>query len=498
MYKPSGRTILFFCAALFMVCAALLPTDLIWAADIKIPEYIDRINNPYILPDGNGPGFFKCAIIGMVTGMLSAAIGAGGGLLVVPALMTAGVSGIYAVGSEMFRMFIFSTIESVRMGINRRIKYVLALIMSMGTLLGGLGGYALNNMIFIADPAGNDIFISSIIALWLIIYAFIIIPDFRADAHKYALELLRKEKEKQSKSEAVSTAPNPPAKQQKDKNGDSRQAEGEVKSEAAKEKGNDPEAKEHNPNTSQEPQFEDELYPDEEPWEIARSLRRIKLPPYMEFPSTLKNGEGEELEPADLKRNAEAPTLGEVEQDKQERIPVIPIFLITIVGGFFMSITGSGGVILTFTLMTKAFACVAALVAGTDLARLAISSGGLTLGAYGLNGFINIYCITGLVFGTISGLHLGSKGLKHILPYRVKGLVSLLVISVIINRLLALPALLRKAGADIYPGLVATLDSGGSYILLIGALIFGGWIIFAFLSGVYNSLQPVKEKGADK
>ena len=168
------------------------------------------------------------------------------------------------------------------------------------------------------------------------------------------------------------------------------------------------------------------------------------------------------------------------------------------VGGFFMSITGTGGAIMTFTLMTKGFACVAALVAGTDLARLAISTGGLTLGAYGLNGFINIYCITGLVFGTISGLHLGSKGLKNILPYRVKGLVSLLVISVIINRILALPALLRKAGANIDPGLVATFDSSGTYILLIGALIFGGWILFAFLSGIYQSLQPVKEKGADK
>ena len=502
MHKPSGRSILLCCTVLFLLCAVLLPTDLIWATDIKIPKYIDRANNPYILPDGSGPGFFQCAAIGLITGMLSAAIGAGGGFLVVPALMTAGVSGIYAVGSEMFRMFIFSTIQSVRMGINRRIKYILALIMSLGTVLGGLGGYALNKMIFIADPAGNDIFISSIIALWLIIYAFIIIPDFRDDAHKYALELLRKEKEEQNRPEAVNIMQKPPATQEQEK----KKADGKDKSEAAKEKEADPTAKEQDtkndqetePQSEPEPQFEDELYPDEEPWEIARSLRNIKLPPYMEFPSTLKTGENDELEPAELKRDGAPLAPDSEEDDKLERIPVLPIFLITIVGGFFMSITGSGGAILTFTLMTKGFACVAALVAGTDLARLAISTGGLTLGTYGLNGFINIYCITGLVFGTISGLHLGSKGLKHILPYRVKGLVSLLVISVIINRLLALPALLRKAGANIDSGLVTTLDSSGTYILLIGALIFGGWIVFAFLNGIYHSLQPVKEKGADK
>ncbi|WP_419780479.1 TSUP family transporter [Maridesulfovibrio sp.] len=501
MYKSSARSIVLFSAALFMLCAMLFPTDLIWAADIKIPEYIGRANNPYILPDGSGPGFFQCAAIGLVTGMLSAAIGAGGGLLVVPALMTAGVSGIYAVGSEMFRMFIFSTIQSIRMGANKRIKYILALIMSLGTVIGGLGGYALNKMIFIADPAGNDIFISSIIALWLIIYAFIIIPDFRDDAHKYALELLRKEKEEQNKAEAINSAPEPPPEKKPEKN-EEEKPEDKQKGEAAKEKDASPTTKEQKtkakPDPEPEPQFEDELYPDEEPWEIARSLRSMKLPPYMEFPSTFKKDDEDKLEPAELRRDGEDPGLESEDQDTQERIPILPIFVITMVGGFFMSITGTGGAIMTFTLMTKGFACVAALVAGTDLARLAISTGGLTLGAYGLNGFINIYCITGLVFGTISGLHLGSKGLKNILPYRVKGLVSLLVISVIINRILALPALLRKAGANIDPGLVATFDSSGTYILLIGALIFGGWILFAFLNGIYQSLQPVKEKGADK
>ncbi|HAS89743.1 MAG TPA: hypothetical protein DCS48_10630, partial [Desulfovibrio sp.] len=154
--------------------------------------------------------------------------------------------------------------------------------------------------------------------------------------------------------------------------------------------------------------------------------------------------------------------------------------------------------ILTFTLMTKGFGCVAVLVAGTDLARLALSSGGLTMSTFGLNGFINIYCISGLIFGTVSGLHLGSKGLKHILPYRVKGLVALLVISVIINRLLALPALLHKSGASIDYGLTSTLESSGNYILLIGSGIFGGWILYAFINSIRVNLQPLTRKGKEK
>ncbi|NDV21581.1 sulfite exporter TauE/SafE family protein [Desulfovibrio sp. JC022] len=491
MKKPSGRlTFLLISAAFLLLCPLLLN-----AADIKIPEYLGRANNPYILPDENGPGFFQCTAIGLVTGMLSAVIGAGGGLLVVPALMTAGVSGIYAVGSELFRLFIFSTIQSIRMGVNRRIKYTLALIMTVGTTLGGVAGYALCKTIFIADPAGHDIFISSMIALWLIVYTFIIIPDFREAAGKYALELLRKEQEEKNETEAVNTQPEAPAEQSKSED---KKTEGQTEAASEDKKTETKQEKVPESEPEPEPQFEDELYPDEEPWEIASSMRSMKLPPYIKFPSTIKKEE-DELEPAEMKRDGEEPDLDkEEDQDKTESIPILPIFFLTVVGGFFMAMTGSGGVILTFTVMTKGFGCVAALVAGTDLARLALSTGGLSMGTYGLNGFINIYCITGLVFGTISGLHLGSKALKNILPYRVKGLVALLVISVIINRLLAIPALLRKAGASIDPGLVSTFDSSGAYILLIGTGIFGCWMLFAFLSGIYKALQPVEDKEESK
>ncbi|WP_319761454.1 TSUP family transporter [Maridesulfovibrio sp.] len=495
MIKPSGRHIFLFFALLVLLCP-----DLLSAADIKIPEYIGRINNPYILPNGTGPGFFMCTVIGLVTGMLSAVIGAGGGLLVVPALMTAGVSGIYAVGSELFRLFIFSTIESVRMGINKRIKYTLALIMTVGTVLGGVAGYALCKTVFIADPAGSDIFISVMITFWLIIYAFIIIPDFRDDARKYALEMLRKEKEKESQQGAVNTQPEPPAKPKEAEQKEDTQSPDKAPAEDKADPKPEEEQKTDQPKTELEhkPQFEDELYPDEEPWPIARSMRSLKIPPYLKFPSTFKEKE-DELEPAELKRDGTERDLdAEDEQEKLERIPVLPIFFMTVVGGFFMALTGSGGVILTFTIMTKGFGCVAALVAGTDLARLALSAGGLTMSTYGLNGFINIYCITGLIFGTITGLHLGSKGLKNILPYRAKGLVALLVISVIINRVLALPTLLRKAGASIDPELAGTFDSSGTYILMIGAGIFGGWITFAFLSHLYKSLQPASKQGASK
>ncbi|CCO25307.1 TSUP family transporter [Maridesulfovibrio hydrothermalis] len=487
MKYPSARYLLIL---LFAALPLLIPELLSANSNIKLPDIIGNINNPYILPDGGGPGFFLSAAIGMVAGLLSSAIGAGGGLIVVPALMTAGISGIYAIGSEIFRLFIFSTIQSIRMGFNKRINYLMAIYLTIGTTIGGYGGYVLTKTVFFADPAGSDVFISSMIIFWLIIYSFIIIPEFREAAHEYALELLKKEKgEKEADAAIQMEQPTPPATETGTEN---KNTNGEKENTA--EETEETKVEEALPKA----QFEDELYPDEKPWEIAKTIRTMKLPPYIKFPGTIKSGEDDELEPADIRRAGRNQDLDtQEEEQKYDRIPIIPAVLLSVVGGFFMAMTGSGGVILSFTILTKGFGCVAALVAGTDLARLALASGTLTLGAFGLNGFINIYCITGLIFGTTTGLHLGSKSLKHIQPYRVKGLISLLVISVILNRILALPQQLNKSGASIPAGITDALGQSGMYILIIGAAIFSGWLIFAFISGVLESLKPA-EKGAGK
>lgn len=476
MKLPSGRhLVIFISAVLILLVPALLFAD----HHIKIPHIIGNINNPYVLPDAGGPGFWISTAIGLVAGLLSAAIGAGGGLIVVPALMTAGISGIYAIGSEIFRLFIFSTIQSIRMGFNKRINYLMAVYLTIGTTVGGYAGYAVCKAVFFSDPAGNDVFISAMIIFWLLIYAFIIVPEFREAAHDYALEEIKKEQGEKERDAAVQAGQNetPPAENKEGENEASHKEKSEI----------------------EKPQFEDELYPDEKPWEIAKAIRSMKFPPYIKFPGTIKDEE-DELSPAELTRGGEGkePDLDAPEEDKYEKIPILPVVFLSLVGGFFMALTGSGGVILNFTILTKGFGCVAALVAGTDLARLALSSGTLTMSTYGLNGFINIYCITGLVFGTISGLHLGSKALKNILPYRVKGLISLLVVTVIINRVLALPGQLKKAGASIPTSLTTTLDQSALYILLIGALLFSGWMIFSFISGIAKSLNPPEEKGEDK
>ncbi|WP_320169197.1 TSUP family transporter [Maridesulfovibrio sp.] len=468
-----------FLSVLLLVAAVLFLPDISGAADLaRVPNLIGNVNNPYVLPDSGEPGFWFSAVVGLAAGLLSASIGAGGGLIVVPALMSTGISGIYAIGSEIFRLFIFSFIQSIRLGIRRSINYVTAVILTAGTMIGGLAGYSVSKTVFLADPAGSDVFISSMIVLWLVVYSFILVPEFREAAREYALEQLRKEKEEQDGRAAIRIDNSAPDEKGIAEGSDSEAAEKEKQPEKG---------------VKEETQFEDEQYPDEEPWPIARTMRTLKFPPYVRFPGTVRD-EQDDLEKAlSGGRDSGAADLDHADDSKYERIPAIPVMLMSVVGGFFMALTGSGGVVLSFTLLTKGFGCVAALVAGTDLARLAVSCGALSMSTYGLDGFINIYCITGLVFGTSTGVHLGSKALQHILPYQAKGLASLLVISVMLNRVLALPGLLNKAGAGLPSGLAGALEQSGNWILLIGAATFCGWFLFCFARGIAQSLTPPVE-----
>ncbi len=471
-----GFTLLSLLAPIFGNCEDIL----------KVPAIIGNTNNPYILPDGEGPGFLISAALGLVAGMLSSSIGAGGGLIVVPALMSAGISGIYAVGSEMFRLFLFSIIEAVRMGFNKRINYPFAAILAVGTTLGGIAGFKISSSVFIADPAGSNVFISSMIILWLIIYAFIIVPDFRDASHKYALAMLRKENAEKEKSGGVQM--------------DS--AKEEVKQVATEDGVFAAKSTTENGNSADDIQEQAGLisFPDEEPWEIARTIRTMKFPPYLKFPGTVKDETDElNLASTDMEPKEAAKKIADLaDEQPYSKIPVIPALLIAIAGGFFMALTGSGGIILSFTVLTRGFGCVAAMVAGTDLVRLAASSGVLTIGAFGLKGFVNIYCMIGLVLGSMTGIHLGGKAIRFIEPYRIKGLISLLIISVIFNRILSLPEELRKAGADIPRNITATLDQSGLYIMLIGMSVFCGWLFYSLLTDILKTIRPVKKEEAAK
>jgi hypothetical protein len=465
------RILLFITIILTVFTATACP-----AAGIPFPDNIGGKFSPYALPDLTDLPLWIPPLAGLAAGILSAAAGTGGGFMVVPALMSFGVAGIYAVGAEMFRIFIFTLVQTIRLIIRKKVRYIFSGVLSIGTALGGFAGLWLSIKIYMGSPPGSNIFISLMIVMWLISYAFIIVPDFRESAARYAAAL-RLEKEKSEKDI------NPDNKADEEKTENINPDETEAKPETPPEKDIKPQIE----------SFESHQI-NEEPWDIAKKIRGIKIFPYLSFPSSLKfyppnNG---------LKENEIAQEELNTLKKQHDRISALPVFLFSLAGGFFMSLIGSGGLIFGFTILTRGFACLGSAMIGADFTRIAISSGFLTIGGFGLKGFITIYSVSGLILGSVAGVHIGGHALEYIKPHKVKGLISLTIISVIINRLLAIPDYLRLSGADLSYNLCSTLNESGRYILIIGTGIAVSWFIYELFAGIKSKLAGRTKEEAGK
>lgn len=130
------------------------------------------------------PSFYSPAIflvsmaIGLAAGLITGCIGAGGGFIVTPALMAAGVKGILAVGTDLFHIFakaIMGTTVHKKLG-NVSVKLAIAFLVGSGagTFIGG----ALNRMLYNIDPLLSDGFISLIYAILLGFLGFYAFFDF--------------------------------------------------------------------------------------------------------------------------------------------------------------------------------------------------------------------------------------------------------------------------------------------------------------------------------
>lgn len=439
------------------------------AAEITAPENLGGRFSPYALPDFSKVPIWIAPLAGMAAGLLSAAVGTGGGFMVVPTLMTYGVAGIYAVGAEMFRIFIFTLVQSFRLILRKKIRYLFSGVLSIGTAIGGFAGLAASSAIYMSSPALSNLLISLVIVMWLITYAFIIVPDFKESADKYA-ELKNKKNARNDLS----------SKERADIEAMNRISEEEKKTDSDK--------KDEKDEKEVIESFESHQIK-EEPWDIAVKIRSLPIPPYLHFPSSIPLIKNKyELQEQSLKPD-EKNNL----KKKNERISIWPVFLFSMAGGFFMALTGSGGLIFGFTIFTRAFACLSDAMIGADFARIALSSGALTIGGFGLKGFVSFYNVSGLILGSVAGVHIGGHAMEYIKPHRVKGLLSLTLVSVIINRFLILPNDLRIAGADISSKLCDILNQSSKYILLLGILITAVWFLTELILGIHSKLA-----GAEK
>ena len=130
------------------------------------------------------PAFYTTTIflasrpVGLAAGLLTGCIGAGGGFIVTPALMAAGVKGILAVGTDLFHIFakaIMGTTIHKKLG-NVSVKLALAFL--VGSICGTVIGGFINEGLYDYSPRVSDIFISTIYALLLGFLGFYALFDF--------------------------------------------------------------------------------------------------------------------------------------------------------------------------------------------------------------------------------------------------------------------------------------------------------------------------------
>jgi uncharacterized membrane protein YfcA len=122
--------------------------------------------------------FFASIAVGLAAGLITGCIGAGGGFIITPALMAAGVKGILAVGTDLFHIFakaIMGTTVHKKLG---NVSAKLAVAFLAGSIMGTVIGGAVNKGLYNADPLLSELFISTIYAVLLAFLGFYALFDF--------------------------------------------------------------------------------------------------------------------------------------------------------------------------------------------------------------------------------------------------------------------------------------------------------------------------------
>ncbi|MEA1900458.1 MAG: sulfite exporter TauE/SafE family protein [Thermodesulfobacteriota bacterium] len=122
--------------------------------------------------------FIVSILIGMGAGLITGCIGAGGGFIIAPALMSAGIKGILAVGTDLFHIFAKAIMGSV---IHRKLGNVsvpLAIVFLIGAIIGATAGGVLNRVLYEINPVLSDAFITTVYSLMLGFLGTYALTDF--------------------------------------------------------------------------------------------------------------------------------------------------------------------------------------------------------------------------------------------------------------------------------------------------------------------------------
>jgi uncharacterized membrane protein YfcA len=125
------------------------------------------------------PEIFAVSIlIGLCAGLITGCIGAGGGFIITPALMSAGIKGILAVGTDLFHIFakaMMGTAVHKKLG---NVSVGLAVAFLVGSGAGVLGGGVVNRTLYESNPVLSDTFISLLYVVMLGFLGIYALLDF--------------------------------------------------------------------------------------------------------------------------------------------------------------------------------------------------------------------------------------------------------------------------------------------------------------------------------
>ena len=119
-------------------------------------------------PAHSSTGIFVVSIlIGFGAGLITGCIGAGGGFIIAPALMSAGIKGILAVGTDLFHIFAKAIMGSVLHRKLGNVSVPLALVFMVGAVIGATAGGVINRILYEINPVLGDAFITTVYSLML-------------------------------------------------------------------------------------------------------------------------------------------------------------------------------------------------------------------------------------------------------------------------------------------------------------------------------------------
>jgi hypothetical protein len=122
--------------------------------------------------------FIVSILVGVVAGLITGCIGAGGGFIIAPALMSAGVKGILAVGTDLFHIFAKAIMGSVLHRKLGNVNVALAVVFLVGAIIGATAGGYINRVLYEINPILSDAFITTVYSVMLGSLGFYALADY--------------------------------------------------------------------------------------------------------------------------------------------------------------------------------------------------------------------------------------------------------------------------------------------------------------------------------